>query len=175
MFSRVPGGWGLSELVDRLGLCVAFADHETRVVAANANYARILGRGIDAVIGLSMADITHPDDIGFNGKLISMAAATAEPFTVRKRYLTPDGDALWVENRVFALAAPPKQEPLYLVVSRRIDGCPLVDGGQGRADIAEYVRDMSDQLARLARSVGLYEAEELLDLASMVVREELEA
>lgn len=166
---------GLSEVVGRLGLGVAFADHETRVLAANANYARIVGRDLEAVIGLTMSEITHPDDVGFNGKLFSMAAGTGEPFTVRKRYLCPRGEALWVENRVFALACPPRQEPLYLVVSRPIDGRPVLEGGQGCPDVAEYVRDMSDQLARLARSAGLYDAEELLKLTSHMVREELEA
>ncbi|WP_369062603.1 hypothetical protein ABOZ73_15565 [Caulobacter sp. 73W] len=80
-----------------------------------------------------------------------------------------------MENPVFALACPPQQEPLYLVVSRRIDGRPVLEGGQGCSDVAEYVRDMSDQLAQLARSAGLYEAEELLKLTSHMVREELEA
>ncbi|MDG2522582.1 PAS domain-containing protein [Caulobacter segnis] len=165
----------MSEVVDRLGLGVAFADHETRVLAANANYARILGRSLEAVMGLSMTDVTHPDDVGFNGRLIAMAAGTGEPFTVRKRYLLPCGEALWVENRVFALSAAPQKEPLYLVVSRRIDGCPVVDEGDARAHMAEYVRDVSGQLARMARSAGLFEAEELLDLASLIVREELGA
>lgn len=70
-------------------------DLNARVLMANDRYCEIVGRSARELDGLPMAAFTHPDDRVWNLSLYERQAARGEPFQIEKRYLRPDGSAVW--------------------------------------------------------------------------------
>ena len=79
---------------------IAQADLTGRFVLANDRYAQIVGRSRQELLNLRMQDITHPDDLPRNLALFEQAVTDGQPFVIEKRYVRPDGSAVWVSNSV---------------------------------------------------------------------------
>lgn len=69
-------------------------------VMVNEPLAAILGRTPAQCVGLSVNDVTHPDDLIWNGPLFARHVGTGVPFDIEKRYLRPDGSFVWCRVRV---------------------------------------------------------------------------
>ncbi|MFC7052209.1 sensor histidine kinase [Hansschlegelia quercus] len=80
---------GLSE-VDRAG----------RFTRVNDSMGRLLDRSPESIVGMSVADVTHPEDVDDTGAEILRGAETGEPYTIEKRYLKPDGSSFWAVTNV---------------------------------------------------------------------------
>jgi PAS domain S-box-containing protein len=80
---------GLSE-VDRAG----------RFTRVNDSMGRLLDRSPEAIVGMSVAEVTHPEDLDDTTALIGRGAATGDPYTIEKRYLRPDGSSFWAVTSV---------------------------------------------------------------------------
>ncbi|MDG2520384.1 PAS domain-containing protein [Caulobacter segnis] len=156
----------MSEILGRLRMGIAVGHRDTRVLSANARFARILGRDLSDVIGLRMRDVTYPDDVECNETFFDMAGKTGQPFMLRKRYVRPSGQAIWVESRYFVLDGCPDAGAAYLLLSRRIMAPSPGSQTGSEADLADYVSALSRGLAVLARRAVLPETEELLLVAS---------
>ncbi|GAB2521842.1 hybrid sensor histidine kinase/response regulator [Lysobacter humi (ex Lee et al. 2017)] len=86
---------------------IAQVDLEGRFVLVNDRYCEIVGRSREALLALSMQDLTHPDDRPANlARFAELAAGTRTSFTIEKRYLRPDGSVVWVQNAVSANPGP---------------------------------------------------------------------
>src|SRR5260370_37187485 len=85
-----------------------------RYVYVNLKFWEITGRSSGELVGLHFEKITHPDDILENARLFSLAVESGAPYTFRKRYVRPDGTAVWTEVNVTALSE--RQEGLLSVV-----------------------------------------------------------
>lgn len=82
---------------------IAQVDVGGRIVLVNDRYCEIVGRPRDALLGLPMQDLTHPDDLARNLELFEQVVTGRIPsFTIEKRYLKPDGSSVWVQNAVSA-------------------------------------------------------------------------
>ncbi|HVK13789.1 MAG TPA: ATP-binding protein [Gemmataceae bacterium] len=79
---------------------IAETDLTGRFVQVNPRYCEIVGRPAAELYGLRMQDITHPDDLPLNLPRFERAAADGTPFVIEKRYVRPDGSAVWVNNSV---------------------------------------------------------------------------
>jgi PAS domain S-box-containing protein len=82
IFRQAMVGIGLSQPVKGL-------------IVVNARLAAILGRTPAECVGLTLDDITHPDDLTWNRPLFDRHAQSGEPFIVEKRYQRPDGTSVW--------------------------------------------------------------------------------
>lgn len=72
-----------------------------RILEANAKFAAIVGRTRAEVAGIDWQAITHPDDIEADRANMAMMNAGKLPgFHMKKRYLRPDGSAVWVNLTV---------------------------------------------------------------------------
>ena len=71
-----------------------------RQMMANARFCEILGRSPDDLRGLTFEDYTHPDDLVWNKPLYEEQLRQGAPFQIEKRYLRPDGSALWCAVQV---------------------------------------------------------------------------
>jgi diguanylate cyclase (GGDEF)-like protein/PAS domain S-box-containing protein len=77
-----------------IGMCLV--DMDMRFIQVNPALCEMLGRSGSELLGLSVADVTHPDDVES-----SMAAARdmklgeAGPYHAEKRYLHADGHVVW--------------------------------------------------------------------------------
>lgn len=86
---------------------IAQVDLEGRFVLVNDRYCEIVGRSRQELLTLRMQDLTHPEDVTSNVALFAEVAKGIRPeFTIEKRYLRPDGTAVWVQNAVSATRGP---------------------------------------------------------------------
>lgn len=153
-------------VLDTLEVGMAVCDETYRVVMADEPYARILGRPLAQVIGVGMADVTHPDDLACNAWMLAQAQKSGVGFTLRKRYIQPDGSqARWVEQRVVRLSGSPAAT--WAVASRP---CAPPQPATIDAWRREYVADMISQLAEMANGFEGGDAGQLMALAAAALR-----
>ena len=142
---------------------VAVSRRNSGIIFCDANYAAILNRERGDVLGLSMEDVTHPDDTCSNAWLLQSAMNDGRAFDLRKRYVLPNGDIRWAENRVSTLGSG--GDSLIVVLSRSVSAPkqPTAD-----KSLREYLSDMSTQLASMAVNAGLVTTSEALAFASVL-------
>ena len=76
-----------------------------RFVQANATMCRLLGRSGAQMHGLTLADVTHRDDIDREaGLLAELVRGERETYELEKRLVRPGGDCLWARVTVSAVA-----------------------------------------------------------------------
>lgn len=108
------------ELREREALLSAFVNQATagfgqvdldgRFTLVNDRFCEIAGRSREQLLGMTMQEITHPDDLPGNVAMFAAAVRDGTPYTHEKRYVRPDGSIIWVNNSV--------------AVIRRADGNP---------------------------------------------------
>ncbi len=77
-----------------------------RFLQVNACFAEIVGRSQDELEDLTVADITHPQDVARDFEMIgSMRDGTIREYSHEKRYIRKDGSEVWVNVTVSAMWA----------------------------------------------------------------------
>ena len=110
----------------------AVCDRDGRVLMADDAYLDVLGWDRGKLHAISREMITHPEDRGRNLLLIDQQKRDGQPFEITKRYLRPDGQAVWVQNRVSPL--PGDGEGKVLVLSRPL---PEENGAAGEGSATD--------------------------------------
>ena len=101
-FSDAPIGMALTAL-------------DGTILRANTAFSTLVGRGVDELVGLRVADITHPDDLARDaGNLTALRSGSATSHRVRKRYRHAAGHDVPVEVHA-ALVAAADGEQDYVV------------------------------------------------------------
>lgn len=71
-------------------------DMQGRMIEWNRAAARIVGRSLEELGGLSFSDITHPDDVLASEKLNKEIMSGARAYgQIEKRYIRPDKSVVW--------------------------------------------------------------------------------
>ncbi|TNC07954.1 PAS domain S-box protein [Methylobacterium terricola] len=112
------------------GIVIVNAGH--RMSFVNDRYCEILGRTRDDLLGRTVQELTHPDDWSFNEPLYQRAMAAGASFTIEKRYLRPDGTAVWVRNVVSAL-----RDGTGVIVGGLAVSLDITERHQAEADLRE--------------------------------------
>jgi PAS domain S-box-containing protein len=103
---------------------IALSDFDGRLLRVNAALADLLGRPIPELLELSVADITHPDDLAADRvNLDEVRLGAASGHRVLKRYLHADGSSIPVEVHAASVRTA-EGEPYCIVahvLSRRGD------------------------------------------------------
>lgn len=74
----------------------ALVDGNGRIIVANPALSRYLGYTAAELVGMSIADITDPDDYAADAEQLAQLLAGAIPaYTMEKRYVTHAGTAVW--------------------------------------------------------------------------------
>jgi len=95
----------------------ALADTNGRVVEVNGSLCKMLGYAREELVGLSHADITHPEDRYLSVKqLRRLLDNEIDTYTLEKRYLHKDGHTVWVEVKVSYLNGEAAQPRLIVQV-----------------------------------------------------------
>ncbi|UZK66224.1 PAS domain-containing sensor histidine kinase [Sphingomonas sp. M1-B02] len=81
-------------------------DLQGRYTLVNDRFCEIAGWSREELIGMSMFDLTHPDDRERNKPLFGRAVADGTPYTLEKRYVRKDGGVVWVSNSVSVIRRP---------------------------------------------------------------------
>lgn len=70
---------------------------DSRIVWANSTFASILGYTTEEIVGLTLADLTHPEDMPrVNRRIEDIRGGSGAPANVERRYLRKDGSHIWV-------------------------------------------------------------------------------
>jgi PAS domain S-box-containing protein len=109
----------LSAFIDQATAGFAQVDLSGRFMLVNDRFCEIAGRSREELLTLRMQEITHPDDLPANVGKFERAVADGTSYAHEKRYLRPDGSAVWVNNSVSVIRRP-SGEP-YGVLAVTID------------------------------------------------------
>jgi PAS domain S-box-containing protein len=91
----------LAAILNQATAGIAEVDLDGRFLRVNECYSALVGRSPDELVsGMSMQDITSPEDLDSNLRLFRRAIDAGEPFKIEKRYVRPDGMVVWVSNSV---------------------------------------------------------------------------
>lgn len=94
---------------------ITHVDISGRLLRANQTFCRIVGYSKDELAHLSFQDITVPEDIGPDLRMLDETLAGTRPsYTLEKRYRHKDGHIVWVQLTV-ALVRTPAGAPDYLI------------------------------------------------------------
>jgi len=131
VFDGAPLGMSITETATR------------RILDANPQFAEICGRSVAEVIGMDWIDLTHPDDVEDD---LAGTAAVADgrmaQFRVPKRYLRPDGSAVWIEMSIAALTGGDDAEGVHLCMIDDITDRRIADAH--RAQLVEILESSAD-------------------------------
>src|SRR5665811_565750 len=112
MFAQAPMGIAL---IDSLN---------GHIYEANPRFAEIIGRSRDEMQNIDWMQFTHPDDL--QADLDNMAlinTGRADGFQMEKRYMRPDGTAVWINMTITPLKVEDKAHPRHLCIVQDI---PLI-------------------------------------------------
>jgi len=74
---------------------------DRRIIAANSELTRMVGRTIEDLRGTDVSYLTHPDDRALDSEMKDrLVAGTVPSYRLTKRYVHADGHAIWVELAV---------------------------------------------------------------------------
>jgi PAS domain S-box-containing protein len=104
IFERAPVG--LSEIAP-----------DGRFVRVNPELGRIVGYPTEALLGMTIADVTHPDDVGHSLETAARVLAQGGSATLEKRYRRPDGTPVEAQSILTRLESPSGTEPRLLAVT----------------------------------------------------------
>lgn len=95
--------WRLAFENSPIGAALVSSDGE--ILLANSSLGAMLGHRVEALVMMSLRDITHPDDVDLDApKMTDLLAGAIESYTVEKRYVTAEGRSLW--GQMTAAAVP---------------------------------------------------------------------
>ncbi|MDX7952813.1 response regulator [Lichenihabitans sp. Uapishka_5] len=129
------------------GAGFAEMDRTGRFISVNERFCVLTGRNRDALLGLTMSHITHPESDAASRAALQQVFETGEPATVEKRLLRPDGATIWVANTKSLISAIEGQ-PTVLTVA--ID---ISDRKQAEAELVA-AKALAEE-ANLAKSTFL--------------------
>ncbi|MGI9029609.1 MAG: putative bifunctional diguanylate cyclase/phosphodiesterase [Ilumatobacteraceae bacterium] len=82
------------------GMALVRLDDST-IIDANRSLAEMLHRPLAQLVGRSLGDLTHPDDLAAaSSRRADLARGTVDTYSVEQRYLRSDGDFVWARTRV---------------------------------------------------------------------------
>jgi PAS domain S-box-containing protein len=120
----------------------AVVDVDGNVIDANETLARIVDRTPAEIGDANLFELTHPEDQLRHRSLLEKLLASEIPgFVIEKRYLRPDGSAVWVRNSV-SLVNDEQSKSCRLV-------CICEDISQRKR--AEQVLAQQEQMAAIGR------------------------
>ncbi len=102
-------------LFERATVGITLTDLTGRFVLSNDRYCQIVGRTREELIGLTLQDITHPEDRDRSELLFAHLLETGEEIAIDKRLVRPDGSDLWVGSSL-SLIRRKADEPLNVQV-----------------------------------------------------------
>ena len=92
-------------IFEQASLGVALIDTATgKFIKANHTYAKILGLSVNEMLKVDFMKLTHPDELQEDlDKMELLKRGKIDKFSMRKRYIRPDGNTVWVNLSVSPL------------------------------------------------------------------------
>ncbi|WP_020470753.1 PAS domain S-box protein [Zavarzinella formosa] len=92
---------------EHTGVATVITDLDNRAIRVNAAFARLFGYAPAEMIGLTVADVTHPDDLAESlARRNELLTGTGQFFQMEKRYLHRDGRVFWGLTNISLIRGP---------------------------------------------------------------------
>ena len=103
-------------------LGIALIDSITgQIYQANPRFAEIAGRPVDELATMNWVQLTHPDDVGADRDNMALFnAGKIDGFRMKKRYLQPDGNAVWIDMTIAPFQAEDHAPACHLAMIQDI-------------------------------------------------------
>ncbi len=113
---------GESGTFDKAPIPIAVSDANNRTIAyVNEPFSAILGRPKDELVGMSWADVTHPEDLSLSDdRLKPFREGLVNQVQFDKRYLRPDGKSVWVSLSFFR-STDARKKRYHVLIATNID------------------------------------------------------
>lgn len=122
-----------------------------RFLDVNEAFSAIVGYSEDTLRTLTFAEVTHPDDLGEDLALVAeLLAGKHATYVMEKRYVRPDGTAIWVSLAV-TLVRDGSGVPLHFIAAvQDIDSRKKSEEAlrNYHAELEERVRERTAELRR---------------------------
>jgi PAS domain S-box-containing protein len=120
----------------------ALTDVDGRVIRANATMSRIVDRSPKEMDGSNLFELTHPEDQARHQDLMhKLLHEEIASFVIEKRYVRPDGTAVWVRNSVTLVDGEQANTPNVVCICEDID----------QRKNAERMLEQQEQMAAIGR------------------------
>jgi diguanylate cyclase (GGDEF)-like protein/PAS domain S-box-containing protein len=121
-----------------------------RYLVANDALCRMLGRSREELLGMTVGDVTHPDDVSVSDTVRRALLSGAEGELVQpleKRYLRPDGTVVWAEVTASLVpsAVPGEQSQL---VATMLDVSVRKSAEEAREESRQFAQSTIDSLGQ---------------------------
>lgn len=94
---------------------ITIGDSKGVLTQANPTFNKILGYSDSELVGKEVSDISHPDDIGKERRLIrNLISGKSDDYVIEKRYRTKKGEYIWSTLSI-AVARNEDQEVDYVI------------------------------------------------------------
>ncbi|OWY35508.1 PAS domain S-box protein [Herbaspirillum aquaticum] len=110
----------LTAIFNQASVCFSELDLQGRYLRVNQALCRMLGRTEAEMLEMTLADVTHPEDVPMNMNLFNRCIADGSSFTLEKRYLRPDGRAFWVSSDISRIVDDEGRPQAMIAVSTDI-------------------------------------------------------
>ncbi len=127
----------LRAIFNQASVCFSELDLQGRYLRVNQALCRMLGRSEEEMLGMTLADVTHPDDVPMNMSLFNRCIEDGRSFTLEKRYLRPDGSTFWVSSDISRIVDGEGRPQAMIAVSTDITE---------RRRAEEALRELNDTL-----------------------------
>jgi diguanylate cyclase (GGDEF)-like protein/PAS domain S-box-containing protein len=154
---RVELGERFRSVFERAPVGLALVAPGGRFAHVNEALAEFVGRDRETLVGMSVEEVTHPDDMAENTEALRrMAAGELQEWNTEARYLRPDGEVRWGAVRSLLLHDAEGRSSQCLTLVRDITEQRLAErrraATQGVLD-ALVAEEGDDTLSALVRAV----------------------
>jgi len=92
-------------------------DSSGKFIAINKQFCKILGYTAEEIKSKKFEDLTHPDDITENLRLMKeLKSGKISDFTFEKRYFNKEGNIIWSKVHVYPLLNSEKKTTAYITI-----------------------------------------------------------
>lgn len=89
--------WPFADAFEHAPNGMALLDSDGRITQANLAFCEILGFGRPEILGMGLAEITHPEDAETEAeRRTRLAVGEIERYQLAQRFIRGDGEATWV-------------------------------------------------------------------------------
>ncbi|NUU01450.1 hybrid sensor histidine kinase/response regulator [Herbaspirillum robiniae] len=127
----------LTAIFNQASVCFSELDLQGRYLRVNDALCRMLCRTEDELLLMTLADVTHPDDVPINMSMFNRCIEDGKSFTLEKRYVRPDNSTFWVSSNISRIVDAEGRPQAMIAVSTDITE---------RRRAEEALRELNDTL-----------------------------
>ncbi|MES2993327.1 MAG: PAS domain S-box protein [Pseudomonadota bacterium] len=142
-------------ILNNVPIGVIYTDLRGNVKQTNPRFCELTGYSADELLGLSLADYTHPEDLVQDVELMSQLVRGEIPmYRHHKRYIARDGAIVWVQATVSLLRdANAKPRSIVGVVEDITEHLKLEEAERAREAAEASNRAKSEFLSRMSHEL----------------------